>query len=113
MQLKKCQWWYYTYGQLKKRAGGEFSFQLHQWKKQIKYGFQEYYSHFLFNTKEDLAPAIMRMPEIETSWLKDSLVFKNGTIILYAVEKNTHQDTEQKETFASSFYTYGAYHNPV
>lgn len=47
---------------------------------------------------------------------RQQMVFKNGIVISYAVKKKaTHQEPEQKEkeTFASSFYTYGACHNSV
>lgn len=66
--------------------------------------------------KEDLAPAVTHMPEIEASWLKDSKrSLKMVSLFCMLWKKNTHQDTEQKEkeTFASSFYTYWACHNSV
>lgn len=47
---------------------------------------------------------------------RQQIVFKNGIIIPYAVKKkNPHQDSKQKgkETFASSFYAYGACHISV
>lgn len=69
-----------------------------------------------FNMKEDLAPAVMHMHEIEASWMKDSNLPLKMVSVFHMLWKNhTHQDTEQKakETFASSFYAYRACHISV
>jgi len=70
--------------------------------------------------KENLAPAVMHMHEDTTIMNeRQQIVFKNGIITLYDVDRKkkgkTHQGTKQKakEAFASSFYAYGNCHISV